>query len=274
VSAASLRHRESRGAAVPVQPAVVEERDSSTSFLALGSAGRSSRMLRLGRLRNLSLLFQRHPDAFLNETSRLLDVQKDIVRAMDGHDDSFNQVVESRRQTLLTSLRQNFALEPRYPIEMLLDVETLEDADDYILKLTNASQGEDSPVNRTSTPSLSSESNKSSEESLSFVGACYTHVDPRVEQRLQVPVFGASPAAAGRPCLFGVTPADEGSHCVYDGGKYGSFGWCYTEPDRTEWGSCSEDCPSAGNVKILNERIDHLMQRVQTLLAVLQGSGK
>jgi len=94
---------------------------------------------------------------------------------------------------------------------------------------------------------------------------CTTRSDSRSERRWQF-LFGLNTAAPGTPCLFGVVPADEGSHCVLSHGKYGSFGWCYTRSDRAEWGSCSQDCPLVGPVDVIAKRLDRLTLRVQLAL--------
>jgi len=106
--------------------------------------------------------------------------------------------------------------------------------------------------------------------SLSLV-TCYTRADPRIERHLQF-LYRSRPAPQGTLCKFGVTPKDEGSHCVLDGGKYGSFGWCYTKDDRSEWGSCGEGCPLEGSSEVLAARIDLLTLRVQAALEKLGAS--
>mmetsp|Transcript_83922 Transcript_83922/g.237765 ORF Transcript_83922/g.237765 Transcript_83922/m.237765 type:complete len:374 (-) Transcript_83922:160-1281(-) len=100
---------------------------------------------------------------------------------------------------------------------------------------------------------------------------CHTRIDPRTERRFQF-LFRARPAAQGTPCLFGVAAEDESSHCVMDGGRYGSFGWCYTKPDRSQWGSCSEGCPLEGSAELLAGRIDRLTDRVEAALTRIDAS--
>lgn len=64
-------------------------------------------------------------------------------------------------------------------------------------------------------------------------------------------------AADGSPCVFGVDERDEGKHCIDIGGEeYGSHGWCYTDREKSEWGSCSEKCPLAGPLTKLGSGID------------------
>jgi len=81
---------------------------------------------------------------------------------------------------------------------------------------------------------------------------CITREDPRISSTF----YTTSPA--GTPCVFGVDPRDEGSHCIMEGGKYGSFGWCYTSKSRQSWGSCSESCPLFGPSKVLGAKINKL----------------
>merc|ERR1719401_1217783 len=76
---------------------------------------------------------------------------------------------------------------------------------------------------------------------------CTTRVDDRVD------AFGYTTAPTGSTCVFGVDPRDEGSHCIEDNGQYGSYGWCYTSADAASWGSCSENCPLYGELKIIGE---------------------
>merc|ERR1719277_955201 len=90
---------------------------------------------------------------------------------------------------------------------------------------------------------------------------CKTHLDPRLERPMQF-MFRARPAANGSQCIFGVDAWDEGSHCIYDRGAYGSNGWCYTKQDKTEWGSCGQDCPRWGDARKLEARIDALTKKV------------
>jgi len=84
------------------------------------------------------------------------------------------------------------------------------------------------------------------------VSTCITRADERVSSTF----YATSPA--GTPCVFGVDPRDEGSHCIMDGGQYGSFGWCFTSKSRQSWGACSESCPLFGPSKVLGAKINKL----------------
>merc|ERR1719327_2584830 len=61
------------------------------------------------------------------------------------------------------------------------------------------------------------------------------------------------------------------SHCIMDDGTdFGTFGWCYTAPDKSMWGSCAESCPLAGHYKVLGKKLDgigaDLREMVQRLM--------
>jgi len=97
---------------------------------------------------------------------------------------------------------------------------------------------------------------------------CATRADPRVERRLMF-ARRSKPAPDGTPCVFGAVDRDEGNHCVYDSGRFGSFGWCFTRYDRTQWGSCSEFCAPGGSTDLIIARIDLLAEKVQAALEKL-----
>lgn len=100
---------------------------------------------------------------------------------------------------------------------------------------------------------------------------CVTRLDPRIEMPALL-LYRLQAAPEGTPCIFGVVDKDEGSHCVHDDGKHGSFGWCYTKRDKTQWGSCSESCPLFGTATIFAHRIEHVEQRLEDLIALLKGA--
>jgi hypothetical protein len=85
---------------------------------------------------------------------------------------------------------------------------------------------------------------------------CVTRFDPRIEANFY------QTAENGTACIFGLDDRDEGTHCVYDEGLYGSYGWCYTDESRSTWGSCSEGCPLQGNDNIIGKKIDQVMDKI------------
>lgn len=92
---------------------------------------------------------------------------------------------------------------------------------------------------------------------------CITRDDPRVQ------TFVTHVSPAGTPCVFGVDDADEGSHCIYDNGVYGSFGWCYTSKEGSSWGSCSESCPLYGPFDILGTKLDEALRRINGVRRII-----
>lgn len=100
--------------------------------------------------------------------------------------------------------------------------------------------------------------NSSANGSLFLNQSCTTKMDSRVSSSMLYDV-----AEPGTPCIFGLDPRDEGTHCIMDDGvEYGSFGWCWTDNEMSKWGSCNEFCPLSGAPKILGEKIDRLQQKV------------
>jgi len=97
------------------------------------------------------------------------------------------------------------------------------------------------------------------------VKGCATKEDSRIA------AWFAESAAAGTPCVFGVDVRDEGGHCIYSEGKYGSNGWCYTSQDQATWGSCNEHCPLYGAHAKLSQKIDEVIDQVQAASKTLEG---
>lgn len=246
-------------------------------------------------LQGLHPAFERDPLAFLEAAAKVLDVQMEMVLAMDSGDESKKREAEKGRLACLKSA----ATELQYPFEHLLDVDYIYDANNYLetwmnetygpiltgydtraASATSASGGDKPDNKRDSNASAAagadvsaSASSQTSMPEVLFASNCYTHEDPRVERNFQL-FLQAKPAPAGTNCLFGVTPEDEGNHCVLSGGKYGSFGWCYTRADKGQWGSCAEDCPSSGDVRVLSTRIERLSGKIQSILANMHKEDK
>jgi len=70
-------------------------------------------------------------------------------------------------------------------------------------------------------------------------------------------------------CVFGVDDRDEGGHCIHQNGKYGSYGWCFTKKDGSEWGSCNKLCPLYGQEKSLEDKIKELEEKLDRTRAKL-----
>merc|ERR1712048_590245 len=86
---------------------------------------------------------------------------------------------------------------------------------------------------------------------------CSTRFDARVQSMIQ------STSPPGTPCVFGLDPRDEGAHCIFDDGQYGSLGWCYTGANKDAWGACGESCPLYGQAKILDRKIDQVLKELE-----------
>lgn len=115
------------------------------------------------------------------------------------------------------------------------------------------------PKNETAAPSANATVNISTPSNSTSVNAtgCATREDPRVRAWL------AETSPAGTPCIFGVDVRDEGKHCVFGGGEFGSNGWCYTAKDKSSWGSCNERCPLFGPPAALGKAIDKVAKKVE-----------
>lgn len=72
---------------------------------------------------------------------------------------------------------------------------------------------------------------------------------------LKSQAFWAKVAPPNTPCVFGLDDGDEGNHCVAQH-EFGSWGWCWTKKDKSEWGSCGGTCPLIGKPNILGKHID------------------
>jgi hypothetical protein len=91
---------------------------------------------------------------------------------------------------------------------------------------------------------------------------CVTQYDPRIEANTYVHKV----SSVGATCIFGVDDRDEGYHCIYSDGDYGSNGWCYTDVNRESWGSCTSSCPLYGKEKVLGAKIDGLTDKLGKIL--------
>lgn len=95
---------------------------------------------------------------------------------------------------------------------------------------------------------------------------CVTRKDSRIA------AWFAQTAAEGTPCVFGVDVNDEGSHCIFDGGEYGSNGWCYTDAKGMGWGSCGDACPLSGPPESLDRKLRGVAETVGKIVTKLRKS--
>jgi hypothetical protein len=101
------------------------------------------------------------------------------------------------------------------------------------------------------------------ENATNATGICATREDDRIKS------WFAAAAPPGSACVFGVDVRDENSHCIYEDGAYGSYGWCYTNGDRSEWGACNEHCPLYGAPSALGTKIDSVAKKLDKVVEKL-----
>jgi len=90
-----------------------------------------------------------------------------------------------------------------------------------------------------------------------------------IDSPLAKPSFVLRIAKVGTPCVFRADSRDEALHCMgVETGTYGQYGWCWTNLQRTEWGSCSEACPLVGERAMIGEKLARLEELVETLTQV------
>jgi hypothetical protein len=123
-------------------------------------------------------------------------------------------------------------------------------------------------INLTSTttdaPSNSSApANSSNSSSGADVTGCATHKDERATS------WFSETSPEGTPCVFGVDVRDEGKHCILDNEEYGSNGWCYTAEDRSQWGSCNDQCPLQGQHAKLGNIMDGVAETVKGISGMM-----
>lgn len=97
---------------------------------------------------------------------------------------------------------------------------------------------------------------------------CLTVTDTRVSS------WFVETAPEGTPCIFGVDVRDEGSHCIYDDGQFGSNGFCFTREDGSQWGSCNSECPLYGPAGVLGKKIDGIAKVVNRVEKAVNASAK
>jgi hypothetical protein len=159
--------------------------------------------------------------------------------------------------------------QPAYPYEPLLDDDFIHNAGNWLDEWMDEKHNTGKKKSTTSSAAAADKADnadnadEAKENELAFSGSCYI--------RTTEPLGNAPP---GTKCLFGIVGEDGGSHCIYDNGKYGAFGWCFTSNDKKEWGSCTQTCPTAGNAKVLVAKINTLQNQIVKLLQKLQTDTK
>lgn len=119
---------------------------------------------------------------------------------------------------------------------------------------SNASANVSSPTHQPTNASANASSNASS-----VMVTCVTRADPRIG------AWFTETAPEGTPCVFGVDVRDEGTHCIFDGGQFGSNGFCFTRVDGSQWGSCNSECPLYGPALQLGKKIDKVVKVVDRI---------
>lgn len=142
--------------------------------------------------------------------------------------------------------------------EMPAETPETESANASAVQLTQPESSE-APVATETTPAAKRANVPSAKENTSPQSTCVTRTDSRVA------AWFKETANEGSACMFGVDSRDEGSHCILEGGKYGSNGWCYTAKDASTWGSCAAGCPLHGSAAAVAAKIDVLADAVGLL---------
>lgn len=131
----------------------------------------------------------------------------------------------------------------------------------------SANASDAAAANASSANTTNDSANATSNEATVSATDCVTRKDERAH------AWFAETAPPGSPCLFGVDVRDEGSHCIFEEGIYGSNGFCYTAADKSAWGSCNENCPLYGQGAQLGKKIDSVAKVMKTVKKKLLGSG-
>jgi len=92
--------------------------------------------------------------------------------------------------------------------------------------------------------------------------ASFENCTVKTQERFIGAMALSSVAADGTKCVFGVDLRDENKHCIFEDGKYGVNGWCYTDERTNSWGSCVNTCPLYGPHKILSDKLDKLDAKI------------
>jgi hypothetical protein len=257
----------------------VEEKNDECALLAVRQTAvqRSSVTLQDAHAHKGRVAMQRVMASFNNDAhsafewlDKVLGMQKTVLVETDVSEETkeqqFNQLsAEVAARACANDLgpcwsQTSGALvhQPKYPYEPLLDDDFIHNAGNWLDEWMDEKHGSKKKSKKSKE---SDNANKTAE--LAFSGSCYI--------RTEEPIGNAAP---GTKCIFGIVSDDEGSHCIYDNGKFGAFGWCFTSVDKKEWGSCTQTCPTAGNAKVLVAKISTLQNQIVKLLQKLQTETK
>eukprot|EP00927_Polykrikos_kofoidii_P086406 TRINITY_DN966_c0_g1_i1.p1 TRINITY_DN966_c0_g1~~TRINITY_DN966_c0_g1_i1.p1 ORF type:complete len:510 (+),score=55.42 TRINITY_DN966_c0_g1_i1:57-1532(+) len=129
----------------------------------------------------------------------------------------------------------------------------------------NSSSNSNTTMNASNSGSDMLNSNNSSNATAAL---CVTQEGPRATLW-----YTASPP--GTPCVFGVDPRDESTHCIMeDGTTFGEFGWCWTSKNQSSWGSCNSGCRPRVLDVVVSQELNKLRDAVQRFKDRLSNESK
>jgi len=78
---------------------------------------------------------------------------------------------------------------------------------------------------------------------------------------------GVTISPEGTPCQFLAGEMGEGKHCLeVESGRYGAYGWCWTDMNKKQWGSCNKHCPLSGMTFLpLEKKLNGLESLIEDL---------
>lgn len=217
-------------------------------------------------------VYERQPVALLQLLDKIVDHQKQMADEVDDE-------AERRKLALLAldmktsghacngdegpcwSQKHTGPLQhdPPYPFEPLLDADYISESNNYLEKWMYKHWGKH--LNETEkSEKIKGKDKSATVKTSSFLAECHA--------------VSAETPGVGDKCFFGISEADEGAHCIYDQGRYGAYGWCYTKKDKSRWGSCLETCTVRGPPKVLKLHIDRLSKKLKDILKELNSKSK
>lgn len=175
-------------------------------------------------------------------------LKREILHALSAGDAAAMLKVRQHVREVLRA--GNATVAPDYAVEPPLSVEST-DANNYLEDFINSSVIEEplaDPV-------------------------CRTRLDEAADETAMTLPVTATVAAEGTPCVFGVVEEDGGRHCVHGSGSLSTLDWCYTKADRSEWGSCGDDCPLQSTALQLGIALDRVQGKLRNLLKSYSSGG-